>query len=422
MIAGRRLQSVVVVGDGIVGLMASITLRRALPNAQIRLVMLPDNGISWLNRLGACGPNIQRFHRQIGLSASVFAKRTRADMVHLRHYHRAGGTSVREACTPTVNFVEGVPLHHIWMRHCKDTGATTPDFAAMLLALQEARGEEGGFGVRFDAAAYQALLTEMARALQVEVIAADDISVTVDSDAVQAITTEGGLSLSADFYIDSAGPWSRLLAARGVAREDWSTLVPPYAVTVESAATGPTGEERLTHDGNATVWRTSAWTARLQPDANSPAPGRMARPWNGNVVALGEAAMHVPLSDGMGLSHAIEDILRLIALLPRPNAAGDERAEYNRRTRIAQDAMADWRSLNFATDASSRPDTLTALLDAFAARGRVATTELDPIPTGAWLSRLMVLRPMPRRVDPTALALPDSIIQSTIARAVPAAP
>lgn len=215
--AGGRLQTVLVVGDGIVGLMASITMRRALPSAAIQLVMLPDSGESWLNRLGACGPNIHRFHRQIGLNASIFAKRTRADMVHLRHYHCADGTSVREACTPTVNFVEGVPLHHIWMRHCQEmgaeTGGTTPDFAAMLLALQEARGEEGGFGVRFDAAAYQALLLEMARALQVEVIAADDFTVTTDGAAVQAITADRRHSLSADFFIDAAGPKSRLLAA-----------------------------------------------------------------------------------------------------------------------------------------------------------------------------------------------------------------
>ncbi len=415
MMVSGQLASVVVVGDGIVGLMASITLRRALPNAAIRLVMVPDSGVSWLNQLGACGPNLHRFHRQIGLSAKVFVQRTRADLVYLRHYLRADGTRVREACTPTVNFVEGVPLHHIWMRHCAQTGAQTPDFASVLLALQEARGEEGGFGVRFDAAAYQALLTEMARALQVEVIAADDITVTTDGAAVEAITTDSGFSLSADLYVDAAGPQSRLLSECGVAREDWSCYLP--AMALKNIAEGPKGEESLTYEPNAVVWQTGAWTARLQPDPNAPAPGRIMQPWRGNVVALGEAAMNIPFTDGIGLSHAIDDILRLIALLPRPDAAGDEQAEYNRRTQIAQDAMRDWSSLNIAKDDAERPDTLTAQLAAFAARGRVATTELDPIPTGAWLSRLMALRPMPRRIDPTALALPDSVIQSTMQRA-----
>ena len=409
-------RSVLVVGDSVVGLAAAIALRRVLPNAAIGLVQLPSDEGSWLNRLGAAGPAIHRFHRQIGLDLQLFARRTSAEPVHLRRYLRDGAPTVREASTATIPFVEGVPLHHIWLRHQRETGESAPDFAAMLLALREAHGDEGGFGARFDMAAYHILLGEMAAALKIEVMAATCISVTAECGAIAGIVTDGGETLTCDLYVDAAGPRSRLLTALGVGWTDWSGWLPSLSLSVAPDGGGAPGEEQLTYADGAITWQTPLWRAALTPDATAPAPGCLTRYWLGNAVAIGEAAARAPVGDGAGLGLALEDILRLIALLPRPDGGGNEQREYDRRTAIAYRAFADWCSLTISPGAVGPPG-LTETCAAFAARGRVVADELDPIQPGAWLARLMALGPAPRRVDPTAWALPDTIIYSTIARA-----
>ena len=416
--AHAQTRSVLVIGDGIVGLAAAIALRRALPGAAVTLVELPTDRGGWIDRLGAATPVIHKFHRQIGLDPRLFARRAGAEAVHLRRYVAADGTAVREAATAAIPFVEGVALHQIWLRHRAETTDATPDFAAMLLALRDARGDEGGFGARFDAAAYAALLGDMAATLNIVRRDAAGIRVETDGEAIHGIATSAGETLTADLYIDAAGSRSRLLAALNVGWLDWSPSLPALTLAVAPGGAGAIGEEVLTAASDALHWQTRPWSATIAA-GGGPAPGRLVQSWQGNAVAIGEAAVRVPVVDGSLLGNAIEDILRVIALLPRPDGQGRDTREYVRRTAIAQDALGDWSSLCLAPDGTARSDILIAMLAAFDARGRIATAELDPIAPGQWLARLMALRPPPRRIDPTALALSEDIVRTTIARAAP---
>ena len=411
-------RSVLVIGDGIVGLAAAIALRRALPDAAITLVQLPGDEDGWIDRLGAASPVIHKFHRQIGLDPALFVRRAGAEPVFLRRYARADGSEVREASTAAIPFVEGVALHQIWLRHRAESGDAAPDFAAMLLALRDARGDEGGFGARFDAPAYAALLGEMAAALGIVRHDVAAIGVETDGAAIAGIVTPAGAILTADLYIDAAGPCSRLLSALDIGWHDWSPRLPALTLAVAPGGAGAIGEEVLTAASDALHWQTRPWSATIAA-GGGPAPGRLVQSWQGNAVAIGEAAVRVPVVDGSLLGNAIEDILRVIALLPRPDGQGRDTREYVRRTAVAQDALGDWSSLCLAPDGTARSDSLIAMLAAFDARGRIATAELDPIAPGQWLARLMALRPPPRRIDPTALALSEDIVRTTIARAAP---
>ncbi|MEG3181192.1 tryptophan 7-halogenase [Sphingomonas sp. LT1P40] len=408
-------RSVLVIGDGIVGIAAAIAMRRALPGAAVTLLQLPPNPDGWINRLGAAGPVIHKFHRQIGLDPRLFVQRAGAQPVHLRRYVGPGQPDLREACTAAIPFVEGVPLHHIWLRHGASTGEAKPDFAAMLLALRDAHGDEGGFGVRFHAPAYADLLADMAAALNIVRCDSADIQVEADGERIDGVTTSDA-TLTADLYIDAAGPRSRLLTALGTEWCDWATSLTPRALTIVPEGAGAPGEETLTTASSCLHWQTPLWRATVIP-ASGPATGRLHHSAQANAVAIGEAAVHAPVADGMLLGTALEDILRLITLLPRPGGDDRDSSEYVRRTAIAHDALADWSGLCFMADGAPCPDSLAAILAAFDARGRIAPRELDPITPGAWLARLMALRPPPRRIDPTALALPEEIVRMTIARA-----
>ena len=412
-----RTRSVLVIGDGIAGLAAAIALHRALPGAQVKLVMLALGDGVWINRLGAAPPLLARFHRQIGLEAALFHRRCSANAVRLRHYLTHGRSTVREACTSAIPFVEGVPLHQLWLRSIASEPFATPDFAALLLQLREANEEEGGFGTRYDAIAYQALLTEMAAALGIERVDVAHIDIDVNDATVRAIVTDGGVRLQADLYVDTAGPHSRLLEATGVGWVDWSHFLPAMALSVDQRRHTTAAEEIIESRVDGVSWQTTAWTAFLAPDETAAPSGRMACFWHRNVVAIGDAAAHVPVIDGAKFGRALEDILRIIALLARPGSSERAQQEYERRTMIAYESLLAWTSLSAAQVDAARPASLASILDAFAARGRVATIELDPTTPGEWLARLMTLGPKPQRIDPTAWALPEDIVRSTIARA-----
>ena len=409
-------RSVLIIGDGIVGLAAAIALRRALPGAAVTLIQLPADPDGWINRLGAAGPVIHKFHRQIGLDSRLFIQRAGAQPVHLRRYVRPGQPDMHEACTAAIPFVEGVPLHQIWLRHCASTGDAKPDFAAMMLALRDAHGDEGGFGARFDPAAYADLLGDMAAALNIIRHDSATIRIEIDRERIHGVVTANA-TMTADLYVDAAGPRSRLLTALSTDWCNWSTSLPPRALAIVSEGKGVPGEEVLTTAPDGLHWQTPLWRATIIPAPPGPATGRLSHSAQANAVAIGEAAVHVPVADGTLLGTALEDILRLVTLLPRPGGDGREGSEYVRRTAIAHDALADWSGLCFVADGTPCPDGLAAILAAFDARGRVAPRELDPIMPGVWLARLMALRPPPLRIDPTALALSEEIVRTTIARA-----
>lgn len=413
---GARLRSVLVVGAGAVGLAAAIALRRALPDAAIDLVQLPVDPDGWIDRLGAASPEIHKFHRQIGLDPRLFVQRAQAEPVHIRHYRRSDGTTAREASTPTIQFVEGVPLHHIWLRHRAEAQTDLPDFAAMLLAIRESREDEGGFGARYDPAAYRALLEQMAAALNIARHDTSDIGIETKGDSITGVTTVAGETLTADLYIDAAGPRSRLLTAMGADWQDWAEWLPAFGLSVAPDISGNPGEESIDWQGARIAWQTRRWRAEIALDPAIPAPGRLTRFWADNAVAIGEAAVRVPSIDGTVMGLALDDIMRLVALLPRPGSAGFDRAEYDRRTHIAHDALADWSCFCVQPMDARRSVALAETLAAFAARGRVAIRELDPVQPGQWLARLMALGPEPQRIDPTALALSEEIVRSTIAR------
>lgn len=417
-----RTQSALVVGTGTVGLAAAIALRRALPAATVQLVQLPADPQGWIDRLGAASPTIHEFHRQIGLSPRQFVQRAGAEPVHLRRNRRADGTVTSEASTPAIPFVEGVPLHQVWLRHARGGSGNHPDFAALLLALREARGDEGGLGARYDSAAYATLLQQMADDVGVVRHETSGIGVETDGSAITGLTTRDGRRLTAELYVDTAGPESRLLAALGSRWQHPTDGFPAIRLTVEQASGGVPGEEWLAWSDGAITWRTRRWQAVISADAAASRAGRIRQTVLSNAVALGEAAISLPFTDGMGLGMALQDIMRLVGLLPRPGGGGLDGAEYDRRTSIAYDALIDWSQFSLRPGDPRRSPTLDALLEEFASRGRVAPRELDPVGAGQWLGRLMALGPIPRRIDPTALALPEGTVLSTIARAIRSQP
>ncbi|QDX26622.1 tryptophan 7-halogenase [Sphingomonas suaedae] len=355
---------VAVLGSGVIALSAAIAFRRALPAARITLVERPVSPNALLDRIGAATLTIDGFHRAIGLDQALFIRRTGA--VAIRRVELDG---VQLAPPGAIPHVDGVALHQLWLRSERErTGRTMP---WPTLAARDAEP----FGVRFDMAAYSALLAEMAAAL--DIARASDVP-------------------EADLLLDCAAP--------GDDWTDWSAHLPSLvAQPISSGA--PEGETIATGAG-AVEWRSPPWGWRLSRGAGLP-PGRHPAPRAGNRIALGEATLVAEPFDGHALSAAHGDILRAIEFMPHAEPSPREAAEYNRRTAIAHGRLLDWATERW--NGLATPD-LANLRTGFAARGRMPYRDWDPVTPGEWIGWWLAQGVRPERIDPTARAVAETKI------------
>ncbi len=356
--------SVAVLGSGVVALSAAIAFRRALPAAQITLVERPVDPRGLLDRVGAATLAIDAFHRAIGLDQQLFIRRTGAVAIH-----RVALDGVPLGAPGAIPHVEGVALHQLWLRSMVER-ADPPDWVTLTAPGAEA------FGVRFDMAAYVALLGEMAAALGIARGDADTAALILDC------TVPGSDWIDASAHL-------------------------PSVIAEAIAPGGPEGETLTTGDG-VVEWQAPPWGWRLAPGDGLP-PGRHAAPRVGNRIALGEAALVAESFDGHPLSAAHADILRAIALMPHAAPSDREAAEYNRRTAIAHQRAIDWATERWG---GMPTDDLVQLRQGFAARGRMPYRDFDPVTPGEWVGWWFARGVRPARIDPTARAVPqDQLIR-----------
>ncbi len=355
--------SVAVLGSGVVALSAAIAFRRALPAARITLVERPVDPRSLLDRIGAATLAIDGFHRAIGLDQQLFIRRTGAVAIH-----RVTLDGIALGAPGAIPHVEGVALHQLWLRSIAERPDATPDWAELT-----APGAEP-FGVRFDMAAYVALLAEMAAALGIARGEAGDAELLLDCTA---------------------------------SGSDWIHAPLPRLIAEPIAPGGPEGETLATSDG-AVAWQAPPWGWGLSRGEGLN-PGRHPTPRAGHRIALGEAALVAESFDGHALSAAHADILRAIALMPHAAPSDREAAEYNRRTAIAHQRLIDWAVERWGGTPS---DDLVELRRGFAARGRMPYRDWDPVTPGEWVGWWFARGVRPDRVDPTARAVPqDQLIR-----------
>lgn len=361
--------SVAVLGSGVVALSAAIAFRRALPAARIILVERPADPRGLLDRIGAATLAIDGFHRAIGLDQSLFIRRTGAVAVH-----RVTLDGVALGALGAIPHVEGVALHQIWLRGMAERPDATPDWTALTAAGAEP------FGVRFDMAAYAALLAEMAAALGISRGEADD----------------------AELLLNCIAPGSEWIDATGHL---------PSVVAEAIAPGGPEGETLAIGDG-VVEWQAPPWGWRLM-HGDGLSPGRHAAPRTGRSIALGEAALVAQTFDGHALSAAHSDILRAIALMPHAEPSAREAAEYNRQTAIAHQRVLDWATERWGGTPS---DDLAQLRQGFATRGRMPYRDFDPVTPSEWIGWWFASGIRPDRIDPTARALPADQLSRILER------
>ena len=435
MITPRALlQKIVILGDGQTGLMAAIALARSLPFAQIDIVT-GDNGFSGFADLACTAlPFTNRLHDRFGLDEAMMVREAGATHRIAVKYTDWGGPGTVGSAT----YGAALPIHlrSAFARHWGGT-ARRGDGGIGALSLGEALAKEGRFappppdadgplseldyGLRWDRKAYMQLLVARAAAAHVRHHKAPMAQTIFNDAGIDTVTLSDGTTLNADLWLDCSGEAARLISqVDGYARCDWSARL---AVSRVAVVRGNRGQ--LSLDDRIGLTK-AGWVAQtMGPDGQEAVlglatglddvdarrlfgtdalhffdvkPGRVDKPWLGNVIALGDAAMQIePLAwTNLDFAHRMIDLL--LEMLPGREIHPLERDEFNRRFVLMAEANCDFVASHYAAPASAAffgtpqmSEQLALCLEQYQRRGKLPFIEEAAMAGREWHGVLRAL-------------------------------
>ena len=307
------------------------------------------------------------------------------------------------------------------------------------------------YGYHLEALAYTELIKQFALRLGVEASGSGIKQVDVEGERVTGIDLADGTRLTADLYVDASGGEARLIGRlEGAAFEPWAQSLPCDRLLAVSAPPLQTVPAFSQVSAFGSGWvalyplrrRTAvvaAYNSRAISDeevadqvgvvARMPiagdaivgrlSPGIQKRPWIGNCVAIGEAAIACDPIDAVDLHVAHGCISHLITLFPATAGQFTEADEYNRAIRLFGANLRDFQATHYklnrrfddafwdaARDAPV-PDSLQRRVDAFDARAIVTLYDEESFQESSWASLFIGCGLLPKGYDPRIDAVPD---------------
>ena len=419
------IRSILVVGDGIVGLSAALAFRRALPGVEVRVLKMPPDPATIADHFPSMLPTVGRFHAAIGLDELDLVRRNVA-VHHLGTRFTGTGGGWCHSFGDVGRGEGAVPFHQIWLA-ARRSGAALP-FGAYSTA--SAIGSEGKFvhpsgdprsplatylyGLRVNPRRYRETL--LAAASDVPQMDGELGSVERNGDNIAALCLADGTTLEADLYVDCSGPAGRLISELSDEFDDWSAWLPARHIST-AWESGKSVEPLARIEPITDGWRltsstpessmSASVTTSARPGSTAIAPGRRRNTFVGNVLAIGDAAVALDPLHGANLSLAHSAILRAIALIPGRDMHSLELAEYNRLTALEADRARDFHALFqlLLATAEARPASLERTLTQWQSRGRLPFFEEEVFTESDWLQALIGLGFVPDAVAPSAEAI-----------------
>lgn len=364
------LGSIVVVGDGQVGLSAAIALRSSLPLTDVLVVACGPDPSAIADRCVTSLPTTTAFHERFGLDEAGFVLRAGAShrlAVRFLDWQFQGSSCLHGygASTSGVFGASGVLSVSQTLADANRFAHPADDSSSPLSDID--------YAIRFHPTAYRRRLLALARHLGVRHSAAIATGAVADKDGgISHVMLDDGAHLNADLFVDCTGPQRLVInAAKPVKFIGWSAMLPCDRLLIAETLGKPTlvvtDEIRAFASGWCTgvkgrdgVHEFIAFNAAIGSDAEIGAgldrefgktiafePGRMDDAWVGNVIAFGDAAaMFEPLHfANLALAH--QQILLFLEMLPGRQADVVERAEYNRRAGAMADRVRDFIGLHY---------------------------------------------------------------------------
>ncbi|USI74777.1 tryptophan halogenase family protein [Sphingomonas morindae] len=444
--AGDRIHSLVILGGGTAGWMTAAALARTLPPG-LEITLVESDAIGTIGVGEATIPTIHWFNQLAGIDEAEFMAATGATYKlgiefsgwtgdGSRYFHPFGTFGPPQ---------DGVMFLHRLIRARLAGEAIDPE--AYSLTAQAARAGRFakpvadprsplatlGYAYHFDAGRYAAFLRARAEAAGVRRIEALVEGAERDpaSGAVAALATSAG-RIAGDLFIDCSGLRGLLIGETlGIGYEDWSAWLPcDRAWAVPTAAeTEPRPYTRATAAEAGWRWRIPlqhrtgngyVYSSRFQSDAAARAallgaldapvlaeprlirfrPGRRARAWSANVVAIGLAAGFLEPLESTSIHLIQSGIAKLLALFPPGGGSALLAEQYNRLMAREMEEIRDILILHYAMTSGrpepmwrerqtmTLPDSLAWRLDHFRETGRIVLASEELFRDASWFAIL----------------------------------
>ena len=435
MSAPRELpRRAVIAGDGQLGVLAAIALRRAMPSCEVLVVGTPADPAAMADRAATALPFTNRLHDWLGIAEERLVREAGASHRLVVRYEGWGGTG-HEGVAPYGAAID--PKLKTGFARAWGGGPRNASTSAPPGSLGEVLAAEGRFqppsgepdspladldyALRWNPPAYRRLLVGEAQRIGVQHVAGQITAIALDENGgIARIGVDGVGGIEADLFVDCTGSQALLLSQLPAARwQSWQGLTPiralqfgrpaaPALSLEDSVALAPVGwrAQFTGRDGSqallAMVEDTTEAAARAALGAEFADlvpldPGRTAEPWIGNVVALGDAAARFEPLGWFNLDLAHRQLALLLEMLPGREPDPRERAEFNRRAGLMADRVRDILGAHYAAPGAAhlgvreRSPELELVLDQYLRRGRLPFFEEAPFAVQEWSALLHAL-------------------------------
>jgi tryptophan halogenase len=463
---------VVIVGGGTAGWMSAAAISRQLSADDYTVTLIESDDIGTVGVGEATLPHIKIFNDMLGLDEAQFMRETRATFkigIQFCDWDRPGDCYIH----PFGAFGEpwgGVEFQHHWLRALQAgrQSFSVQDFSYAVVAARnnafEFPNEDKksirstyAYAYHFDAGLYAAYLRSWAIERGVRRIEGKvcDVSRHSTTGDLVDLTLKSGERIGGDLFIDCSGFRSLLLGSvLGVEWRDWTHWLPcdralalpskrigaltPYTRATARPA-GWTWRIPLQHrTGNGYVFSSQyikdsealdallavlGGTAQGEPRLLRFAPGRRARAWCANCVAIGLASGFLEPLESTSIYLIQAAVTDLIRLMPRPGStATDPRLvdEFNRLNEMQYERIRDFLVLHYTANARvgeplwdyvrsmPLPDSLVHKLQLFRSRAALPNHQYGLFARDSWLAVLVGQGIIPEGYDrlADAFALP----------------
>jgi tryptophan halogenase len=471
-LAEDRVQSIAIVGGGAAAWLAAAALARRLRSdfCSIRVIESPRDLATVFSETAL--PSFHRLNNLLGIDENDLIRKTRGTFrlgakfidwgrAGDRYFHTYGSFGAK---------LDAVPFHHYWIK-LRQAGSSTSieEYSTATLAAKTHRFAHASldrrsmlslysYGYHFHAELLAAYLREYALAHGVARVVQKvvDVHLRGADGFIDALQLDDGSRVAADLYIDCSGVPGTLFG-RPLAFEDWDHWLPcdravgalcastgepaPYS---ESAAQSAGWRMRIPLQGctdstyiyssrhlsddaaAATLHRDLPGTALNEPRLLRLSPGRPARFWEKNWIALTGGALDALESTGLHLAQT--GVTRLLTLFPVRRFSPADIEEYNRLTTMEHERIRDFLILHFKATLRNDspfwehcrelqiPDTLRAKIDLFQRSGRVAMLDDEHFGEDSWLTLFLGQNLEPQDYDPLADVLDVEEVTAALSR------
>ncbi len=456
-----KVGTAVVVGAGAPAALAALALHRAFARGGLEVHWVETPSSADAPQSFAALPNIQSFHRLLGLDEAAVLRATGgAFSLGCQYVGFSGeGSSFLHGYGPVGQPFGSLPFAQFWIK-AREEGmpAGFGDFARDGVAAlngrmqlpEEGRPRPTAHGYHLDARAYAGLLRSHAEKLGIAIHSDDAPRAVVRDGRVAAIRLSGGEEVAGDLFVDASGREACVLSALDDAEPvatpissadrlmqvDANPLrpVPLYARTTAHSAgwTAMLPMQRkvgveVAYDSSAmsdeeAVQLTGAPLAG-EPTFRSIAPQRRSHPWIANVVAVGDAAEVLDPIGSTALHRLQIAITHLVALFPVRADTMPEAAIYNDEIAAFSARLGDFQTAHYALNRRNEPfwqaarecplsDELRAKIDLFKARGRIAQYNQESFSEDEWIAAFLGHGLVPRSYDPQVDRTPEQQVMA----------